>query len=99
MKAKILTTARSEIREIIAYYNEQREGLGQEFELEFKKTQLRIQNYPMAWSPLSTRVRRCRVNRFPYSVIYEVREDVLIIAAIQHHSRAPESWRNRSFGS
>lgn len=95
MKARFLTPAQSELREIIAYYNEQREGLGLEFVSELKQTLLRMKHYPLAWSPLSSRVRRCRVNRFPYSVIYEVRKDVLLVAAIQHHSKAPESWRNR----
>ena len=95
MNAKFLTPARTEVREIIAYYNQQREGLGLEFVSELKQTLMRIRHYPEAWSPLSPRVRRCRVNRFPYSVIYQVRKDVLLIAAIQHHSKEPNSWRNR----
>jgi len=95
MKAKFLTPARAELREIIAYYDNQRDGLGLEFKSELKQTLLRMKHFPMAWSPLSARVRRCRVNRFPYSVIYEVRNEVLIIAAIQHHSKAPYSWRDR----
>jgi plasmid stabilization system protein ParE len=93
MKAKFLTPASAEVREIIAYYNDQREGLGLEFAAELKQTLARMKHYPMAWTPLSDKVRRCRVNRFPYSVIYEVRENELIIAAIQHHSRAPTNWR------
>jgi len=95
MKIEFLTPARLELREIIAYYNDQRDGLGQEFVSELKQTLLRMKNYPLAWSPLSSRVRRCRVNRFPYSVIYEVGNDLLSIAAIQHHSKSPDSWRNR----
>ena len=79
MNAKFLTPARAEVREIVAYYNQQREGLGLEFLSELKRTLMRIRHYPEAWSPLSPRVRRCRVNRFPYSVIYEVRQDILLI--------------------
>ena len=95
MNAKFLTPARSEVREIIAYYNQQRQGLGLEFAAELKQALLRIRNYPTAWSPLSSRVRRCLINRFPYSVIYEVRRDLLLVAAIQHHSKEPNSWRDR----
>jgi len=96
MKAKFLTPANAEVREIIASYNQQRDGLGAEFAAELKQTLLRMKHYPLAWSPLSDRIRRCRVNRFPYSVIYEVRNDTLIIAAVQHHSRAPTNWRVRT---
>lgn len=95
MNVKFLTPARSDVREIINYYRGRRDGLGLEFAAELRQTLMRIRHYPRAWSPLSSRVRRCRVNRFPYSVIYEVREDVLIIAAIQHHHKEPNSWRNR----
>lgn len=95
MNVRFLTPARTEVREIIAYYNQQRQGLGLEFSEELKQALLRIRNYPTAWSPLSSRVRRCLINRFPYSVIYEVRRDLLIVAAVQHHSKEPNSWRNR----
>jgi mRNA-degrading endonuclease RelE of RelBE toxin-antitoxin system len=40
-------------------------------------------------------LRRCQVHRFPYRIIYEVRDDFVIIVAIQHHRRKPESWRTR----
>ena len=95
MQVKFLTPARSDVREIIGYYNDQRDGLGSEFTTELRQTLMRVKHYPRAWSPLSTRVRRCRVNRFPYSVIYQVRDDVILIAAIQHHQQQPDSWRNR----
>ena len=95
MIVRFLTPARSELREIIAYYNNRREGLGYEFAAEFKQTLNRIKYYPEAWSPLSSQVRRCHLNRFPYSVIYEVRREVIVIAAIQHHSKEPNGWRKR----
>ncbi len=46
MNAKFLTPARAEVREIIGYYNQQREGLGLEFASELKQTLMRIRNYP-----------------------------------------------------
>ena len=95
MDAVFLTPARAEVRETIAYYNQQREGLGLKFAFELRQTLLRIKHHPLAWSPLSSRVRRCRINRFPFSVIYEVRREQLVIAAVQHHSKEPSSWRKR----
>ncbi len=95
MIVRFLTPARSELRENIAYYNNQREGLGYEFAAELRQTLNRIKYYPEAWSPLSLQVRRCHLHRFPYSVIYEVRREVIVIAAIQHHSKEPNSWRKR----
>jgi len=95
MKIRVLDAAQSELEDTIDYYDEQRPGLGFEFAEEVEQALERINHYPEAWSPLSPRVRRCLVNRFPYSVIYEVRSELLIIVAIQNHHRKPESWRSR----
>ena len=45
MNVRFLTPARTEVREVISYYNQQREGLGVEFALELKDALLRIRNY------------------------------------------------------
>jgi plasmid stabilization system protein ParE len=95
MKVEFLTSAQNEFEEIVNYYDQQREGLANEFITEFRRTVRRIENFPSAWSPMSSDVRRCQLHRFPYSVIYSVREELVLIAAIQHHSRKPDHWRNR----
>jgi plasmid stabilization system protein ParE len=90
-----LDPAKSEFLEAIAYYNQQREGLGYEFAAEVQRTIGRIKQFPQAWPKLSSRTRRCRTNRFPYSVLYQVRSNALLIVAVMHQHRHPESWRNR----
>ena len=95
MKTEFLAAAQSEFEEAIDYYDKQRVGLGLEFQGEVQQALDRIRHYPQAWSSLSSRVRRCQVNRFPYSVIYEARSELLIIVAIQHHHQKPKSWRAR----
>ncbi len=95
MKISFLDAAQSEFEETVDYYEEQRGGLGFEFSDEVERALERVTHYPEAWSPLSLRARRCIVNRFPYSVIYEARGELVIIVAVQHHHRKPESWRSR----
>jgi hypothetical protein len=56
----------------------------------------RILQYPEAWSPLSPNTRRCRKNKFPYGVVYQLRGDVLLVVAVMHLHRQPERWRARS---
>ena len=97
MKIDFLDAAKSEFEDAVDYYDEQRFGLGLEFEEELEQALERIDHYPEAWSPLSSRVRRCVLNRFPYSVIYEIRSEIIIIVAIQHHHKEPESWRSRVY--
>jgi len=95
MNVRYLHAADSELHEAIEYYNDQRPGLGFEFADEVGDTVARITNYPLAWTPLSKRTRRAQIHRFPYSIIYEARDDLVVIVAIQHHRRKPANWRVR----
>jgi plasmid stabilization system protein ParE len=95
MEIDFLPPAKGELTEAITYYNAQGEGLGYEFAAEVKRTLERIVQYPDAWSKLSNRTHRCRTNRFPYGVIYQVRKETLLIVAVMHLSREPETWKSR----
>ena len=95
MKLEFLPPARAELIDAIAYYNIQSEGLGYEFAAEVKRTLERIVQYPDAWQKLSKRTRRCRTNRFPYGVIYQIRKETFLIVAVMHLAREPEAWKSR----
>ena len=90
-----LDPAEIELGEEVKYFNQQQEGLGYEFAKEVADTITRILKYPEAWTKLSKRTRRCRTNRFPYGVIYQVRGDRILIVAIAHLRRRPFYWRDR----
>jgi len=90
-----LSAAEQELQKTIQYYNDESPGLGYEFANEIRNTLGRIIQYPEAWHPLSNRTRRCRTNRFPYGVIYQIRNDMILIVAIMHMNRKPQSWKPR----
>ena len=95
MKVSFLDVAAQEFAEAREYYDNQRVGLGDEFALEVQQTIGRIVEHPSAWAPLSSRTRRCRMRRFPFGVIYQLRADQILIVAILHERRDPRSWRER----
>ena len=95
MRVDFLVAAESEFLEAISYYNGESEGLGYEFAAEVNRTIDRIWEYPNAWAKLSKRTRRCRTNRFPYGVIYQIRSDTVLIVAIMHLHRDTKSWKDR----
>ena len=95
MNVEFLSPAEDEFVDAIAYYNLQSEGLGFEFAAEVTRTIGRIIQYPDAWTRLSNRTRRCRTNRFPYGIIYQMRTNKLLILAVMHFHRDPATWRSR----
>lgn len=95
MEIKFLAIAELELIDTVKFYNQQSEGLGYEFAAEIKRTLGRILHYPKAWNPLSNRTRRCRTNRFPYGIIYQIRSDEILIIAVMHLHKHPDSWKSR----
>ncbi len=90
-----LIAAEQELIETVRYYNSQCPGLGFEFAAEVIHTLARIAKYPLAWYQLSARTHRCRTNRFPYGIIYQMRKDCIMIIAVMHLHRKSETWQKR----
>lgn len=95
MKIKLLSVAEQEFVEAVDYYNDQCQGLGYEFAAEINRTMERIVSFPQAWTQISSRTRRCLTNKFPFGVIYQVRNDTILIIGIMHMKRDPIRWQKR----
>lgn len=70
MTIRFLRPAKADLDDAAAYYNRQREGLGDEFVWEVDRTIQRILEQPNAWGHSKKGTRRCRVDRFNYDIIY-----------------------------
>lgn len=95
MEIRFLTVAETEVDEAVAYYNRELDGLGTQFLIDLREAVERIARLPHAWHPLSERTRRCRTRRFPYGIIYQVRQDTILVVAVAHLHRKPNYWRDR----
>ena len=70
--------ARLEAEEAVNYYEQQREGLGDEFMAELDEAYARIERMPQMFSRFrQTGFRKCFVNRFPYTVYFEELDDII----------------------
>lgn len=87
--------AEKELEEIENYYDSIRESLGDRFRDEIQTTISRILKFPNGWQPLSRVVRRCRLNSFPYGIIYRIKPDEIRVLAVMHHYRKPNYWTYR----
>ena len=95
MNFSFLEPAQAELDEAVGHYNERRAGLGDELASEAEKTVGKILQYPSISPRISESVRRCRIERFPYAILYQAQADEILIVAFMHLRRDPQYWRNR----
>jgi plasmid stabilization system protein ParE len=93
MKFRLLLPAAGELRSAARYYEGQIPGLGHDFIQEVRATILRIIQWPEAWQSLDAEIRRCRMHRFPYGIIYAVENGEVLVVSVMHLQRHPDSWR------
>jgi toxin ParE2 len=95
VRVRFLEIAELELDEAVQWYRAQAPGLGDAFLIEVLTTAQRIVDHPQAWHPLEQGIRRCRLTRFPYGLIYSVESDHIIVLAVAHLHRRPDYWRDR----
>jgi plasmid stabilization system protein ParE len=87
--------ARLEYREAAAFYESRRHGLGAAFSLEVEATIDRILETPTRWRQIEQDIHSCRTHTFPYSILYSLAHDSVLIVAVMHLRRKPGYWRER----
>ncbi len=94
MTFRLLSPALSELSEAADYYERQAE-MGSEFVTEVDQTIERILMFPLAWGKVSPDFHHCHLRKFPYTLIYKLeREDVIVIVSLFHQRRQPQSWKS-----
>jgi toxin ParE1/3/4 len=88
--------AEAEYFEAIRYYSGIRPDLGLSFVTEVESAIERARQFPEAYGKITEDLRHIGTHRFPYAVVYEVREDRVFIWAVAHASREPGYWKTRS---
>ena len=95
MKFKFHPEAEIELNSAIDYYEATKSHLGLEFASEVYETIHRVIEYPHAWQKMTSQTRRCLTNRFPFGIIYYIKDEILIVVAVMHLNRKPNYWSSR----
>lgn len=94
MNIRFLTPASVELTDAVDYYEDQRPGLGYEFLSEVEAAIDKIIQFPDAWTPLTKRIRRILLKRFPFGLLYNIQDDTVIIVAVMDLRRNPAHWKD-----
>lgn len=95
MKFSFHPEARFELTQAAEFYQSKEPNLGSEFIEDVFSAITRILEFPKSFPKFTINTRRCLVNRFPFAIIYQMRNEEVFILAITHLSRKPGYWRER----
>jgi toxin ParE1/3/4 len=87
--------ARAELFEAARYYEERGQGLGHALIEDVEQAVRELLESPVACPMIGTVFRRRIIRRFPYSLLYVVETERIVIMAVAHQKRRPGYWRVR----
>ena len=97
MNLRIHRLAIAEIDHEVDYYEARQTGLGAELEDDLDRVFMTILRFPEAAPQWTNRPdRRVAVlDRFPFTIPYQIKGDEIVILAVAHTSRRPGYWSRR----
>lgn len=95
-KLKFTEEAKADIKEAASFYNEkENQKLADDFLSEINDKLIQIQKKPDSYSEDADGVRKTFLKRFPYYIYYIVFSPIILIVAVWHKKRNPDSLNKR----
>jgi plasmid stabilization system protein ParE len=93
----IVPEAFQDVEKAYGWYEDCRDGLGEEFLSCVDASIQKICRFPEIYPIIYKEYRRALVRRFPYAIFYEYEGGKIIVYSIFHTSKNPEKWKKRLF--
>ena len=94
-KLKITDDARNDMQYGAEYYENKQINLGHDFLDKVEEALHQIKENPNQFPKIYKEVRKCLTGRFPYKVLFVIKSMKIIVFAVFHNSRNPNTWKNR----
>ena len=92
---RFLPPAEEEMTEASLTYEAASSNLGDDFLDDVQRVIDAVRESPSLGPGVGGKLRRALLHRFPFSLIYSVEPDAILIVAVAHQRRRPDYWRNR----
>ena len=95
MRYEFHPEALEEYGEAASWYETREPGLALRFVSEVEDAIGRILDGPERWRLVEDDVRRCLTHVFPYSILYTIEPNYVLIVAVAPCARKPGYWKER----
>lgn len=93
--ARFHPEAQIEMIKAAEYYERQQLDLGKRFLLNIQEKIRHIRLNPFIYSSLESNLRKCRLDKFPYGIIFRSTKKEIAIIAVVNLKRKPGYWKER----
>ncbi len=87
--------AEQDLSQAKSWYRERSKLAARAFATDIADSLRDIAAFPNRWPEVRPGERRLVLSRFPFSILYRVRKDMVFITAVAHQKRRPGYWRDR----
>lgn len=92
---RIRPEAREEIHSAFDWYFERSPRAADALLAQVDASLARIVSHPQLHPRYTKNTRRCILEKFPYSVVFEEEDDIVLVIALAHSKRRFGYWRRR----
>ncbi len=92
---RFLPPAEEEMTEASIFYEAASAGLGSDFLDDLQRVVNGLREHPESGLVVGQGLRRALLHRFPFSLIYSLETDSILIVAVAHQRRRPNYWKDR----
>jgi plasmid stabilization system protein ParE len=95
MNIRFLSFADREVEDAVRWYEEQDESLSRLFLDELDRIVRLIRLYPLIATQVEPEIRRFLFAHFPYSLVYGIDHETIVVIAVAHQHQKPRYWADR----
>jgi len=95
MNIRFLNLADQEVSDAVEWYEEQAEGLSRAFLDELDRIVRPVRTYPLIATQIEPEIHRFLFTRFPYSLVYGIDRDTIVVITVANQHRKPRYWADR----
>jgi plasmid stabilization system protein ParE len=92
---RIQSEAQEEINQAFEWYFERSPAAADAFLTEIGASLAQVASHPQLYPAYTKNTRRRILSGFPYSLIFQEKDDVILVVAVAHAKRRPGYWRAR----
>lgn len=95
MNIKFTKLSKRDYEKGLEYYLKESENLADRFKADVKQAFQRILTFPNLYPKINERVQKCILSKFPYTIYYTIKDEIIYILAVANHYENPEKFTDR----